>query len=121
MACVSSGVSEQVLFVQTVDFNLIGSLAMPMTELDFVEGVASPIVLRISLHLLQVPSELLGSLHTGFAGSMAIGVAGEADPSSFPPMSSPAFAAAFVGFLIFNPVASMRLATWCSVFLRRGL
>lgn len=48
-------------------------------------------------------SFVLGSVIAGFAGIIAIGVAGGADPSSFQPFLLPAFAATFLGTLTFTP------------------
>ncbi len=103
LSSVSSGVNEQVLLLRTVNFNLIGSQAMPMTELGSIGSAARPLVLRISLHLSHVPPELCGYVSTGFSGTVAIDIAGGAYTSTFHPKLPPAFTAAFLGSLIFSP------------------
>lgn len=57
----------------------------------------------INVSRLRVVGFVLGSLIAGFAGIVAIGIAGGADPSSFQPLLLPAFAATFLGSLIFTP------------------
>lgn len=52
---------------------------------------------------LRLAGFLLGSGMAGVAGIVAIGVAGGADPTSFSPLLLPAFAATFLGTLIFTP------------------
>lgn len=57
----------------------------------------------IGVSRLRLSGFVLGSLIAGLAGIVSIGVAGGADPSSFQPLLLPAFAASFLGSLIFTP------------------
>ncbi len=57
----------------------------------------------IEVSRLRLMGFVLGSLIAGLAGIVSIGVAGGADPSSFQPLLLPAFAASFLGSLIFTP------------------
>lgn len=57
----------------------------------------------IDVSRLRLLGFVLGSTIAGLAGIMSIGVAGGADPSSFQPLLLPAFAASFLGSLIFTP------------------
>lgn len=57
----------------------------------------------ISVSRLRLASFLIGSTTAGVAGIVAIGIAGGADPTSFAPLLLPAFAATFLGMLIFTP------------------
>lgn len=57
----------------------------------------------INVSRLRMFGFIIGSFLAGCAGVVAIGIAGGADPSSFQPLLLPAFAAAFLGSLIFNP------------------
>lgn len=57
----------------------------------------------INVSRLRLLGFALSSSIAGFAGVVAIGVAGGADPSSFQPLLLPAFAATFLGSLIFTP------------------
>ncbi len=57
----------------------------------------------IEVSRLRLLGFVLGSFIAGLAGIVSIGVAGGADPSSFQPLLLPAFAATFLGSLIFTP------------------
>lgn len=57
----------------------------------------------INVARLRMAGFVVGSFFAGLAGIMAIGIAGGADPSSFQPLLLPAFAATFLGTLIFTP------------------
>ncbi|TAN23764.1 MAG: ABC transporter permease, partial [Actinomycetota bacterium] len=57
----------------------------------------------IDVSRLRLLGFVLGSFIAGLAGIVSIGVAGGADPSSFQPLLLPAFAASFLGSLIFTP------------------
>lgn len=52
---------------------------------------------------LRLSAFLVGSVLACFAGIISIGLAGGADPSSFQPFLLPAFAATFLGMLVFTP------------------
>lgn len=57
----------------------------------------------INVSRLRLVAFVVGSLVAGIAGIVAIGIAGGADPTSFQPLLLPAFAATFLGSLIFTP------------------
>lgn len=57
----------------------------------------------IPVSRLRLTGFVLSSGLAGVAGIVAIGVAGGADPTSFSPLLLPAFAATFLGTLIFTP------------------
>lgn len=57
----------------------------------------------INVARLRIIGFVVGSFIAGLAGIFAIGIAGGADPSSFQPLLLPAFAATFLGSLIFTP------------------
>lgn len=52
---------------------------------------------------LRLVAFLVGSVLACLAGIVSIGLAGGADPSSFQPFLLPAFAATFLGMLVFTP------------------
>ncbi|WP_354570467.1 ABC transporter permease [Glaciihabitans sp. UYNi722] len=71
---------------------------------------------------LRILSFVAGSLIAGIAGVISIGVAGGADPTSFQPLLLPAFAATFLGTLVFTPGQVNPLGTVVSLyFLATGI
>jgi len=72
--------------------------------------------------LLRLCSFALGALVAGVAGIISISIAGGADPTSFEPLLLPAFAATFLGTLVFTPGQVNPLGTLVSLyFLATGI
>jgi ribose transport system permease protein len=71
---------------------------------------------------LRLGSFVVGSLIAGVAGVVSISIAGGADPTSFEPLLLPAFAATFLGTLVFTPGQVNPLGTFVSLyFLATGI
>ena len=76
----------------------------------------------INGNLLRLVSFVLGALIAGVAGVVSIGIAGGADPTSFQPLLLPAFAATFLGTLVFTPGQVNPLGSVVSLyFLATGI
>lgn len=76
----------------------------------------------VNVSRLRLWALVAGSALAGFSGIMAIGVVGGADPSSFQPLLLPAFAASFLGSMIFTPGRVNAFGTMVALyFLATGI
>jgi len=76
----------------------------------------------INGNALRLAGFAVGSLIAGVAGVVSISIAGGADPTSFEPLLLPAFAATFLGTLVFTPGQVNPLGTLVSLyFLATGI
>lgn len=76
----------------------------------------------INGNALRLGAFVVGAAIAGLAGIMSIGIAGGADPTSFHALLLPAFAAAFLGTMVFTPGQVNPLGTLVSLyFLATGI